>query len=342
MGYCPLHDERRYNKDAFSLNTSRNIFHCFACGASGNVLDFVCQREDLEPREAALADLDMPPGPTVRIAKTVLRRGLSAGALVLYGARQALWQVGGRKPKQADLAAALGVSERSVKAWAAELRAAALDEYDRPTRRFLRAPVALLVDPSVSHQAKATALHLLALVGEDGVAEVGQAPLSQACGLSEVTVYRHLRALRETGHLMTLVASFNPEAGRRERCNRYVFVTLRAPQPQGLSAQKGKHAKDRVAAPAQKGKHAKDESKPLLARVQTAVKPLPGTLGEEEVATREGAAPAAGATPTTGDTEEQQAAAIALAAGLQATYVLALVRRHGLQQVAGLLGRAGR
>jgi len=28
-------------KDAFSVNTDRNIFHCFACGASGNVLDFV-------------------------------------------------------------------------------------------------------------------------------------------------------------------------------------------------------------------------------------------------------------------------------------------------------------
>ncbi|MGD9519862.1 MAG: CHC2 zinc finger domain-containing protein, partial [Armatimonadota bacterium] len=40
---------------AFSVNTTRNIFHCFACGASGNVLDFVCQRENLEPREAALA-----------------------------------------------------------------------------------------------------------------------------------------------------------------------------------------------------------------------------------------------------------------------------------------------
>jgi len=52
VGYCPLHDERRYNRDAFSVNTARNIFHCFACGASGNVLDFVCQRENLEPREA--------------------------------------------------------------------------------------------------------------------------------------------------------------------------------------------------------------------------------------------------------------------------------------------------
>ena len=55
VGYCPLHDQRRYNRNAFSVNTARNIFHCFACGASGNVLDFVCQRENLEPREAALA-----------------------------------------------------------------------------------------------------------------------------------------------------------------------------------------------------------------------------------------------------------------------------------------------
>jgi len=55
VGYCPIHDEKRYNKNSFPANTDRNIFHCFACGASGNVLDFVCQQENLEPREAALA-----------------------------------------------------------------------------------------------------------------------------------------------------------------------------------------------------------------------------------------------------------------------------------------------
>lgn len=41
VGYCPIHDEKRYNKNSFSVNTARNIFHCFACGASGNILDFV-------------------------------------------------------------------------------------------------------------------------------------------------------------------------------------------------------------------------------------------------------------------------------------------------------------
>jgi DNA primase len=51
-GCCPLHRGQR--KDAFHASWSKNVFHCFACGASGNVLDFVAAMEQCSIREAAL------------------------------------------------------------------------------------------------------------------------------------------------------------------------------------------------------------------------------------------------------------------------------------------------
>lgn len=55
VGYCPIHDRKRqYNKGAFWANTDKNAFQCFACGASGNILDFVMAMEGVEVREAAL------------------------------------------------------------------------------------------------------------------------------------------------------------------------------------------------------------------------------------------------------------------------------------------------
>ena len=46
-GCCPLHRGER--KDAFQANLSKNAFHCFACGAKGNVLDFVAAMERCSP-----------------------------------------------------------------------------------------------------------------------------------------------------------------------------------------------------------------------------------------------------------------------------------------------------
>lgn len=53
-GYCPIHDESRYNKDSFCVNVEKNIWNCFACGAHGNILDFVSEMEDVDIREAGL------------------------------------------------------------------------------------------------------------------------------------------------------------------------------------------------------------------------------------------------------------------------------------------------
>jgi DNA primase len=50
-GCCPIH--RGDGRDAFHVNLARNIFHCFACGAGGTVLDFVAAMECCSLFEAA-------------------------------------------------------------------------------------------------------------------------------------------------------------------------------------------------------------------------------------------------------------------------------------------------
>jgi DNA primase len=51
-GRCPIHGG--HGMEAFHANLERGVFHCFACGAGGNVIDFVAAMEDCSIREAAL------------------------------------------------------------------------------------------------------------------------------------------------------------------------------------------------------------------------------------------------------------------------------------------------
>jgi DNA primase len=50
-GPCPIH--RGEGREAFHANLTRNIFHCFSCGAGGTVLDFVAAMEACSLTEAA-------------------------------------------------------------------------------------------------------------------------------------------------------------------------------------------------------------------------------------------------------------------------------------------------
>ncbi len=52
LGYCPLpgHDGKR-KSPSFSANMERKIFHCFGCGAKGNVLDFVALMQRADPKD---------------------------------------------------------------------------------------------------------------------------------------------------------------------------------------------------------------------------------------------------------------------------------------------------
>lgn len=49
MGLCPFHGEKT---PSFSVNPSMQIFHCFGCGAKGNVLTFVMEYENYSFPEA--------------------------------------------------------------------------------------------------------------------------------------------------------------------------------------------------------------------------------------------------------------------------------------------------
>ena len=50
-GRCPLHGGE--GRETFHVNTAEQVFHCFACGAGGSVLDLVAKIEGCGLREAA-------------------------------------------------------------------------------------------------------------------------------------------------------------------------------------------------------------------------------------------------------------------------------------------------
>lgn len=61
---CPFHDDK---KPSLKVNTERNLYNCFVCGASGNILEFVKEMDGCELREAAfevadLSGIDPEPG----------------------------------------------------------------------------------------------------------------------------------------------------------------------------------------------------------------------------------------------------------------------------------------
>jgi DNA primase len=51
-GRCPIH--RGDGRDAFHVDVKRKIFHCFSCGAGGDMLDLVALLQQCTLREAAL------------------------------------------------------------------------------------------------------------------------------------------------------------------------------------------------------------------------------------------------------------------------------------------------
>ncbi len=49
-GTCPFHDDA---KPSLKINTAKNIYNCFPCGAGGNILNFVKEMEGIDYRAAA-------------------------------------------------------------------------------------------------------------------------------------------------------------------------------------------------------------------------------------------------------------------------------------------------
>ena len=48
FGLCPFHKEK---SPSFSVSPDKQIFHCFGCGAGGNVIHFISKIENLDFRE---------------------------------------------------------------------------------------------------------------------------------------------------------------------------------------------------------------------------------------------------------------------------------------------------
>lgn len=63
-GRCPLHQGE--GRDAFHVDVRRKIFHCFSCGAGGDVLDLVALLNQCTLREAALQLQDWLPRAATR------------------------------------------------------------------------------------------------------------------------------------------------------------------------------------------------------------------------------------------------------------------------------------
>src|SRR6476620_4569614 len=51
FGLCPFHGE---NTPSFSVSPDKQIFHCFGCGAGGNVFTFLMDLEGISFQEAAV------------------------------------------------------------------------------------------------------------------------------------------------------------------------------------------------------------------------------------------------------------------------------------------------
>ena len=49
FGLCPFHNEK---SGSFSVSPSKQIYHCFGCGAGGNVITFIMEYENYSFIEA--------------------------------------------------------------------------------------------------------------------------------------------------------------------------------------------------------------------------------------------------------------------------------------------------
>jgi len=98
-GLCPFHNEK---SPSFFVNDDKGFFHCFGCGAHGDVIGFVMRAENLAfpeavERLAQEAGLDMPRQTPQDAAREARRRTI--GEAVAAAARifaDTLWSTAGR------------------------------------------------------------------------------------------------------------------------------------------------------------------------------------------------------------------------------------------------------
>jgi DNA primase catalytic core len=59
VGLCPFHDD---HNPSLRVTPAKGLFHCMACGAAGNAIQFVAKKENLTVKEAALRLMGNMPG----------------------------------------------------------------------------------------------------------------------------------------------------------------------------------------------------------------------------------------------------------------------------------------
>jgi DNA primase catalytic core len=59
VGLCPFHDD---HNPSMRVTPAKGLFHCMACGAAGNAIQFVAKKENLTVKEAALRLMGNMPG----------------------------------------------------------------------------------------------------------------------------------------------------------------------------------------------------------------------------------------------------------------------------------------
>ncbi len=66
MGLCPFHEDKN---PSLSVDQSKGLFHCFGCGAGGDVFDFVMKKQGVEFKEALaiLKGGDLSPKPAAPV-----------------------------------------------------------------------------------------------------------------------------------------------------------------------------------------------------------------------------------------------------------------------------------
>jgi DNA primase len=90
VALCPFHEEKT---PSFHITPAKNLFHCFGCGASGSVLDFLMRQEGLTFRQAVDLLMQKTGGAVQRASALPTVPEKKAGAVTPERAQQLLERV---------------------------------------------------------------------------------------------------------------------------------------------------------------------------------------------------------------------------------------------------------
>lgn len=94
---CPFHNER---SPSFTINDEKEFYHCFGCGAHGDVIDFVQNYQGVSFREAVAIITGETPAPEGKRAQRASKAvDYYAGLKPLPTPKVAIWEAGERTPQ---------------------------------------------------------------------------------------------------------------------------------------------------------------------------------------------------------------------------------------------------